>query len=372
MIFLISALAFFLLLGVLILIHEFGHYMAAKMTGVVVEEFGIGLPPKIKNLFKYKGTDFSCNWVPFGGFVRLKGENTMDLKQSRATGSFGAASISARIFILCGGVFMNFILALVILTIGFSAGKWVPLSVYTSLERLQSAADRGIIELDLAVRIGDVFSGGGAAKVGVPEGSILTHIDGEPVLVPEDVMRLQEGKWRAVYTVLTGEDLTEEKKFSVPITNGEAGVSIVLFPSHLAGVSHSIPRAFVLALEESWHLMVQTTYGIGKLFLSLAQQGTVPEGISGIVGIAQYTHTSVQEGFGAYLRLVALLSLSLAALNILPFPALDGGRLVFVLAELIHRRPINRKVEIITNGIGFIVLIMLLLLITYHDILTLF
>ena len=146
----------------------------------------------------------------------------------------------------------------------------------------------------------------------------------------------------------------------------------MLFPSHLAGVSHSIPRAFVLALEESWHLMVQTTYGIGKLFLSLAQQGTVPEGISGIVGIAQYTHTSVQEGFGAYLRLVALLSLSLAALNILPFPALDGGRLVFVLAELIHRRPINRKVEIITNGVGFIVLIMLLLLITYHDILTLF
>ena len=372
MMFLLSALAFLILLSVLILIHECGHYMAAKLTGVVVEEFGLGLPPKIFRLFTYRATQFTLNWIPFGGFVRLRGENTLDLKQSRAPGSFGAASIPSRIVILCAGVFMNFLLALFILTIGFSAGKWVPLSAYTSLERLQSAADRGIIELQLAVRIEDVLSGGGAAKVGVPDGSILAKIDGEPVLTPMDVMRMQEGKWRVQYTVLTGEDFTEEQMFNVVLVDGEAGVSVALFPRRLAGLPHSVPRAFVLALEESWHLVVQTTYGIGQLFLSLAQHGTVPDGISGIVGIAQYTHTSVQEGLGAYLRLVALLSLSLAALNILPFPALDGGRLIFVIAELVHRRPINRKVEIITNGIGFIVLILLLLLITYHDILTLF
>ncbi|MDD5469871.1 MAG: M50 family metallopeptidase [Candidatus Peribacteraceae bacterium] len=370
--FFFSALAFLLLLSVLILIHEWGHYMAAKMTGVVVEEFGAGLPPRILRLFTRKGTEFTLNWIPFGGFVRLKGENAIDLAQSRAPGSFGAASIPSRILILCAGVFMNFLLALLILTAGFSVGRWVPLSVYTSLERLESAAERGIIDLQLAVRIEDVLSGGGAAKVGVPEESILARIDGEPVLMPEDVMRMQEGKWRVQYTVLTGEGYVEEQTFNVVLADGEAGVSVSLFPLRLAGLPHSLPRAFVLALEESWHLMVQTTYGIGQLFLSLAQHGTVPEGISGIVGIAQYTHISVQEGLGAYLRLVALLSLSLAALNILPLPALDGGRLVFVLAELVHRRPINRKLEIVTNGIGFVMLLLLLLLITYHDILALF
>ena len=116
---------------------------------------------------------------------------------------------------------------------------------------------------------------------------------------------------------------------------------------------------------------VQTVIGIARLFGSLASQGTVPPGVTGIVGIAQLTYSSVQEGFGVYLRLVALLSLSLAVLNVLPFPALDGGRLIFVLSELFVR-PGTRRVEAITNAIGFVVLLAVILLVTFYDVLRLF
>jgi len=116
----------------------------------------------------------------------------------------------------------------------------------------------------------------------------------------------------------------------------------------------------------------QTVIGIGHLFRSLAVTGTVPDGIAGFVGIARLTHASVQAGLMAYLRLVALLRLSLAVLNILPFPALDGGRLLFVFAELIGRRPINRRFELVTNTFGFVFLIAVLLLITFNDVLSLF
>jgi regulator of sigma E protease len=119
-------------------------------------------------------------------------------------------------------------------------------------------------------------------------------------------------------------------------------------------------------------MTVQTILGIGELFTSLLERARVPEGITGIVGIAVMTHDTVQAGLMPYLRLVADLSLSLAILNILPFPALDGGRLFFVLAELLRKRPAPRRFELATNAIGFIFLLLLIVIITYHDILKLF
>ena len=347
-----------------------GSFFAARKSGVVVEEFGFGLPPAAKTVFKQGGTNFTLNWIPFGGFVRLKGENAIDRKEHTAPGSFGAASIPARITILCAGVFMNFILALIILVFGFSLGRWIP--TYTTLEEMEAASERGVIHLDLAVRIDEVISGGGAAQVGVPEKSLITAINGEVVKFPSDISEMQDGKATVEYTILSGEEFAEEQTFTVPLEDGKAGVVLIAFPRELSSENRPLHTATYLALRESWVMMVQTVAGIGQLFVSLAQTGSVPEGITGIVGIAQLTHASVQEGVMTYLRLVALLSLSLAVLNILPFPALDGGRLIFVLAEGATRRPVNRKVELVANGIGFVFLILLILLITYHDIVRLF
>lgn len=119
-------------------------------------------------------------------------------------------------------------------------------------------------------------------------------------------------------------------------------------------------------------MTIQTIKGIGNLGRSLLTRGHVPEGITGIVGIAVLTSGAVNEGFMTYLRLVALLSLSLAILNILPLPALDGGRLLFVIAEMIRRKPLNQRFEMMTNTIGFFILIGLIVIITYNDVIHLF
>lgn len=373
MTFFISALAFLVLLSLLIIIHEYGHYSAAKLFKVGVEEFGFGLPPKIKTVFKKGGTDFTLNWIPFGGFVRLKGENEITDKKRLAKGSFGAAPIHARVVILLAGVFMNLLLALVILTYGFSAGGWVP--TYVHYEDMVRAGERGEIHLVMSVVIDNVVSGGTAAKSGVPEHSVIRAVDGTPITRVEEVPALQEGKSSVTYQVSRIENgvvSQETEEFRIALHDGKSGVVLVPFPLELSAPHRNVFSAFGLALRESKVMMVQTIIGIGKLFGSLASTGRVPEGIAGIVGIAQLTHGAVQEGFMHYIRLVALLSLSLAALNVLPFPALDGGRLIFVLVEGISRRPVNRKLEVTTNAVGFIFLLLLILLITFNDIVRLF
>ncbi|MDP7247555.1 MAG: M50 family metallopeptidase [Candidatus Peribacteraceae bacterium] len=367
---LLSVVAFLLLLTVLILIHEWGHFTAARLSGVTVEEFGLGLPPRARKLWKSKGTVFSLNWIPFGGFVRLKGENAITNKERTSKGSFGSVAIWKRVVILSAGVFMNLLLAIVILTIGFSVGKWIP--TYTTLEAMELSAQKGIIDLELGVFVSDVISGDSAAKVGVPKESILSAVDGVPVTVPNDVVSAQEGKRVVTYTIKSGEGFETEKDFTIRLKDGKAGIVLTPFPIKLDAPKHDIFMALGLAFRETWVVSILTVKGIGTLMKSLVQSGKVPEGIAGIVGIAQLTHASVQEGFMMYLRLVALLSLSLAVLNILPFPALDGGRLVFVIAELIGRKPVNRKFELATNTVGFLFLIFLLLFITYYDVVRLF
>ncbi|HAI98880.1 TPA: hypothetical protein DCL30_05125 [Candidatus Peribacteria bacterium] len=368
--FLLSALAFLVLLTVLILIHEWGHYFAALKSGVAVEEFGIGLPPRAKTLFRWEDTLFTLNWIPFGGFVRLRGENAVTTAERRAPGSFASAPLLSRVVILSAGVIMNFLLAFVLLTFGFSVWRWIP--SYFSFAEMQHASEQGIIHLKLAVMIDGVVDDQSAAQAKVPAKSILTAVDGKPVTLPEDVGLLQEGKNRVTYSVLTGQDFSIEREYSLTLRDGKAGVELVAYPLELSAPARSLLAGAGLALREVKVVTEQTVIGIGQLFKSLFTTGTIPEGIMGIVGIARLTHASVQVGLLMYLRLVALLSLSLGILNVLPFPALDGGRLLFVFIEFLFRRPLNRRFEATTNMIGFFVLILLIVLITFNDVLRLF
>lgn len=368
---LLTAVAFVFLLTLLILIHEWGHFVAARRGGVIVEEFGIGLPPKVRTLFASGGTKFTLNWVPFGGFVRLKGETAQTSHERSEPGCFYRASFPAKVLILSAGVLMNFLLAFALLTFGFSFGRWVP--TYFSMADMQAHADRGIIHMEPAVLIDRVLSGSPAAVAGIPEQSLLLAVDGEPVTAAEQVALLQEKKWRVRYTVQTGDgDQAKETVTSVLLKDGKSGVVIQTVPRKLSAPLRGIGISMLLSLREAKIMTQQTIIGIGALLASLAQSGRVPEGITGIVGIAQLTYTSVQAGFMTYLRLVALISLSLAILNFLPFPALDGGRLLFVLVEAVTRRPLNRRFEAVSNALGFSILIALILLITFYDIIRLF
>ena len=368
---LISALAFVLLLTLLIIIHELGHYTLAKIFKVEVEEFGFGLPPKAKTLFHKGGTDFTLNWVPFGGFVRLKGENEVDSSKRFEKGSFAGASIMARILILIGGVAMNFLLAFVLLTIGFSVGRWVP-NYYSSIDELRAAADRGEIELTVGVYITDVLPDSPAAKAGIVKDTAIIAVNGQAVGTPEEVIEAQTGRSSVTYTLKEGDKDAEGREVRVTLSDGKSGVAISPYAARLAAPTRPVSEAVQIAAKETVFMTVQTVYGIGNLFRSLALKAHVPEGITGIVGIAVLTYSSVQEGFMTYLRLVALLSLSLAILNILPLPALDGGRLLFVLVEMILRRPLNQRFELMTNAIGFFLLIGLIVIITFNDVWHLF
>lgn len=366
MLLIISALAFFFLITGLILIHEFGHFIAARKAGVVVEEFGFGLPPRAKTLFTWQGTAFTLNWIPFGGFVRLKGENEEEGKKSK--GSFSQASILTRCVILIAGVTMNFLLAILIFLFGFSYGQWIP--TYLTLDEMEQASARGDIHLKLGVVIDDVLSGGGAEDAKIPKGSVLVSIDGKAVTHPGDVVDNQKGKASVRYVYVPAGD-TAEKMVTVRVDGGKTGLYLRSVPLELSAPKRNILDAAAFSIRETGVVTTQTVLGIARLFGSLAQSGQVPAGVTGIIGIAQLTYTSVQEGFIVYLRLVALLSLSLAVLNILPFPALDGGRMLFVLSE-IFVKPGNRRIEAVTNAVGFVVLLLLILIVTLFDVFRLF
>lgn len=368
MLLIISALAFFFLITGLILIHEFGHFIAARKLGVVVEEFGFGLPPRAKKFFTWQGTEFTLNWIPFGGFVRLKGENEEEGSSKKPKGSFSHTSILKRCIILIAGVTMNFLLAMLIFLFGFSYGQWIP--TYLTLDEMEQASARGDIHLKLGVVIDDVLSGGGAEDAKIPKGSVLTSIDGKAVTHPADVVSYQAGKTSVSYVYVPAGE-TAEKTVRVRVDAGKTGLYLRSVPLELSAPKRNIIDAAALSVRETGVVTTQTVLGIVRLFGSLAQSGQVPAGVTGIIGIAQLTYTSVQEGFIVYLRLVALLSLSLAVLNILPFPALDGGRMLFVLSE-IFVKPGNRRVEAITNAIGFVVLLLLILIVTLFDVFRLF
>ncbi len=365
---LITAVAFFLLITGLILIHELGHFFAARWAGVEVEEFGFGLPPRAKSLFRWKGTIFSFNWIPFGGFVRLKGEGAIEESERDAPGSFASTGIAKRCVILVAGVTMNFLLAMCIFFYGFAVGGWIP--TYLSLDEMEDAASRGEIAMHLAVVIDDVLAGGTALDAGVLAGSILYAVDDVPVSRPDDVVKLQQGKSSVTYTYAAGPD-DAPTTVRVAVEDGKTGVYLRTVPMEVTAPRRGPGEAFLLSIRETSVVTEQTVLGIARLFSSLAQRGVVPEGVTGIVGIAQLTYTSVQGGAAVYFRLVALLSLSLAILNILPFPALDGGRLLFVLSELFIR-PGSRRVELITNTVGFGVLLFVIILVTLYDVFRLF
>ncbi len=361
--FLLSTLAFVLLLTVLIIVHEIGHYALARFFGVEVEEFGFGIPPRACVLFTKGMTKFTLNWFPFGGFVKLKGENG-DESQRSEKGSFASASNGAKLAILSGGVFMNFLLAFIILTIGFWVGRLVP-SHYINNELLEDARSRGELAFEQGVFIQEILPHSAAEKAHITHYDRITAVQGQPVRTPEDVLRLQKNEKTVEYTVLDVRT-SVSRTVSLTLIDGKAGLSLA---SNRIIVHHrSFLRALSLAFTEVTFTVRQTILGIGHLVESLSTRFAVPEGITGVVGIAVLTHTSIQDGLMMYVQLVAMLSLSLAILNILPFPALDGGRIVFVCIEMVLRRRLNQKIELLVNAFGFLVLFALILLITFNDV----
>ena len=366
-------LLFLLVLGALVLVHELGHFLMARRSGMKAEEFGFGFPPRLCGIVwnddrqRYdvvlgnkevssSHTVYSINWIPFGGFVRIKGENGDGAKDSD---SFASKSPFARIKVLSAGVVMNFLFA------------WVLISVVLMLGFPRSIdSDEKVNPDTVEVQIASVLDGTPAADMGLHMGDVVVSVNGEKYLRVEHVQRLikenagQEisiGVKRGDETLL----LHGTPRVDFPENQGSLGVSL----GETIFAKYSFFQAILQGAVETYHLTIAMIFGIAKLFGSLVM-GSREElsAVSGPLGIAYLTGEISHLGLAYLLYFTAILSVNLGILNILPFPALDGGRVLFVLIESLKGSPVSEKVEAIFHQVGFLLLLVLMVLITVHDI----
>lgn len=339
----ITVIVFILVIGVLVLVHELGHFTMAKLVGVRVEEFGLGMPPRVWG--KRRGeTVYSLNLLPFGGFVRLTGEDGQDRQDPR---SFASRSTGERFLILAAGIVMNLLLAIVTFTVIFSLGVMVPDSV----------------------RIESVVPDSPAAKIGLLPGDQIVKMDGGEIkdgfqLITETAKKL--GQEVTLVVLRNGKELTYKivPRRDFPKDQGPMGVAI---KTNFKKEVYPIWKAPFAGIKEALVLTRVMLESLGQMVVNLVKSGQVPQDITGPVGIAQLTGEAARSGPFILFQLLGLLSLNLAIVNALPLPALDGGRAFFVLTEIVTGRRPRPHFEQIIHTLGFAFLIVLIILITIHD-----
>lgn len=338
------------ILSVLVVIHEFGHFIAARIFGVSVEEFGLGFPPRAAILKKGEQTTYTLNWLPFGGFVKLKGEQG----ESHDADSFVAQAIWKKIIILGAGVFMNLAFAVLVFTGGYTFG--VPQSV----EGVAGASSMR----DFRIQVINVRSESPAQKAGLQSGDIITSISGQTFTAISGIQQyvgVREGTALAVEIQRNGSSLSMNISPQKLGSNGPVGFGVGLVA--LATISYPIHIAF-------WESVKTTGVLVKSIFVTLGSAFKKREfdGFVGPVGIAEHAAQAAKLGISYLLNLMALISVSLAIFNVLPIPALDGGRILFAIIEKVRGRTLKAEVENTIHFVGFALLLLLLVLVTVRDV----
>ncbi len=351
-------LFFFILL---IVIHEYGHFLVAKRNGVDVEEFGIGFPPKIVGKTIGKGifrAYYSINLLPIGGFVRLKGETDADKRK----GSLGTASLWVKTKIMLAGVFMNWVAAAVILTI----------LAWTGMPKLidnQFTVNSDTEIVSSQVLIGFVEEDSPASRAGLEFGDTLVKLGGVEVTDSDKLFDLTQGNaGKSVDLEYIRDNTTYNEATTLNADNqtqGYLGVSPADFSSQRS--TWSAPLVGIgLTAQLSW----ETLQGLGGLVADVFSGNASEAGdqVAGPVGIYQLLEDVSEIGVSYVFFLIAIISLTLAVMNALPIPALDGGRLFVTLLYRVIRKPLTPKAEQIIHGTGMVALLALILLVTVLDI----
>ncbi len=361
-----SVIIFIISLAILILVHEFGHFIVAKKLGIRVDEFGLGLPPRIWGK-KFGETLYSFNWIPFGGFVKIFGEDphNEEITEENKSRSMYYKPKWAQSLVLVAGVTFNIIFAWLVISLGFTMGLPAPVG-YMGYSEVRDAKTVLI----------NVFPGSPAEKAGLRSGDALIFVSaglmslqGDNVS-PEKVSELIAGSKSENIDILykRGNEAPATVKVVLNTDNASGKRMIGVAMDMIGTIKLPIFTALFEGARTTVMLTKYTAIGLGNFlynavtFRADLSQVTGPVGIAGIFGEAE------DLGFVFILSLVALISINLAIINLIPFPALDGGRLFFILIEVIIRRPVNPKVFQWANAIGFTLLIMLMVVITSHDI----
>jgi len=373
----LAVIVFILVLGVLIFVHEMGHFLVARRNGIKAEEFGFGFPPRIFGVYKSeksekykfvpgnknirsKNTVYSLNWIPLGGFVKIKGEDGGEKKDSD---SFAGKSAWVRTKVLAAGVIMNFVLAWVLISIVFMLGSpqaTNAISKDTPNAKIQiSEISPDSPASTAGLKVGDEIS-----KIQINSANQKIKINSIKDL--QNYINIHKGQ-KIILAVKRGPEklnISITPRINTPSGQGPLGValvetSLVRYPWYKA-----IWTGLITTLNLTWAILVALGTIIKNLFIGHG----VSADVAGPVGIAVLTKQVTEMGLIYILQFAALLSINLGIINAFPFPALDGGRILFIVIEKIKGHPVSQKVEQAFHTSGFILLIILLVLITFHDV----
>jgi regulator of sigma E protease len=350
-----SLFAFLVVLGILIFFHEFGHFLIARLFGVGVEKFSLGFGPRLIGK-KIGLTDYRLSLVPLGGYVKMVGEEPdEELDPNLVPISFTHKSVLKRFLIVFAGPFFNVLLAVLI----FFVISWTT----------------GILILKPAV--GSVKEGSPAFAAGFKKGDLITAINAEPVETWEEMAeRIGRSKGQtleisvrrpeeAVVLTVTPEMISSKNLLGENIQRYVIGIGT-------AGETDSKELTLFEAVTESF----RQTYAIVELMIVIVAKlltgGISMDTVGGPIMIAQMAGDQAKAGISSLFQFIAVISVNLAVINLLPIPVLDGGHLLFFLIEAVMGRPVNLKVREIAQQVGMVILIMLMILVFYNDIVRLF
>ncbi len=366
----LGILAFIIFLTAIITAHEFGHFLAAKKSGVLVEEFNIGFPPRL--IAKRIGeTLYSLNLIPIGGYVKLFGENEDNLKTApRLLGrAFFSQPAAKRLLIISAGVLMNLLTGIIIFAF-----------VYTKL---------GIPQKIPWVKVTAVVPDSPAAAAGITSGDYILKVDGQKAATPASLISLvKKDKGLKVKLLLaTASPRPSWQSVLCPVSSptphcyrrpvlarrrppaGQGALGVVI-SNQIIAQPPIWQRSFLgvwAGLRESFFWGREIFRGLGQMTVQIGR-GHAPQGIAGPLGVYQISQQiQHQSGWLAWLHFFGILSINLAIINILPLPALDGGQLVLILIEMVTRRRLSVKFKMIINQIGLLFLLGLLAVLTFHD-----
>lgn len=385
-----TLIIFITILSLLVLVHELGHFVTARRFGMRVYEFGMGFPPRLGGVYRdpttkklvwvwgrgkntlgetvggderqeeFPATLYSINWLPIGGFCKIKGESG---EEPVSSDSFAAKVAWQRLVVLVAGVAMNILLAGVLLAIGFSIG--LPTVVTGDID------PKAVVVEAPHVVIQQVLDESPAKNSGLEAGDTIVSIAGEQVSDSSDVTRIISARGTSAVLVTVRRGQAETAVTVTPAIDAESGdetprigigvadVAVIRYPWYVA-----IGKGFVAAATG----VVTIIMTFGYIILELVRGNGLVADVSGPVGIASVVGESARLGIHYLINVTAMISLSLAAINILPIPALDGGRALFVIIEKVFRRKVALKYEQLAHTIGFLLLMVLIVVVTVRDI----
>ncbi len=363
-----NVIIFILILGILIFVHELGHFLFAKLFNIRVDEFGFGYPPRMFKMFRWRGTDFTMNWIPFGGFVKIFGEadDGRELSDEDKKTSLVHKPRWQQILVMFGGILFNIIFAWIIFSGIFMSGIQAPVS---------SAPDSYEFN-ESNLTLTSILANSPADEAGLESGDIIKeYYAGENVVTVVDENTPDVAEFISTYgeTSQVGFVVLRDGKLKNIITEPELGIvgnnySIGIGLERIGELKLPIHQALWFGAKNTLGMTRDIVIGFGQLI-----SGKISfDAVSGPVGIADQVGSAAKIGMSYLIGFAAMLSLNLAVLNFIPFPALDGGRILVLLIESIIGKRLNPNIINWMNVIGFFLLIALMLFVTVKDIIKLF